>query len=321
MDAAGRTSGAAGEPRLMSTVGTRAPATVVIGGSGVVGRAVVEALGPHAIAVARCEVPGTVAVDGHDVPRMTAFLRAARAHTVICAAGRRTGSPGELMRDNAELAERIAAACCAARVQRLVAIGSAAEVEGADPRTRIPEQTPVAPRSSYGASKAAAWAAVRRVISAQAGRLGERVPELCWARVFNVVSSREAVGVAGELAIKALALGADDTRFVLHNAAVVRDFALIEDVAGAIAALARSPRLPAVVNVCSGQGMSLGQLATRMTRARGLRATIISRATAPASAVVGDDALLLQIAGRSLRSPVEVLAHAALAGAARRSVA
>jgi nucleoside-diphosphate-sugar epimerase len=73
---------------------------------------------------------------------------------------------------------------------------------------------------------------------------------------------------------------------------------MIEDVARALVDLALAPGpVPSLVNVCSGVGLSFGEIVESLAAALGVRATIRSLDRPGIEAVVGDPTLLRSTIG------------------------
>jgi nucleoside-diphosphate-sugar epimerase len=155
--------------------------------------------------------------------------------------------------------------------RRLVMLGTCAEYDWSAAAEPLAEaRSPLAPLTLYGAAKDA----LRRVASAYAEQSGI---ELAWARPFLLYGPREDPARLVPSAIRALREG-DGTIEVCGH--LVRDLMHVEDVAGAVAALLDSPVVGAV-NVASGVGVSLGEVAARLSRSVG-RSASIGRIAQPA---------------------------------------
>jgi nucleoside-diphosphate-sugar epimerase len=143
--------------------------------------------------------------------------------------------------------------------RRLVLLGTCAEYDWSAVRGALVEGvSPLAPATLYAVTKDA----LRRVASAYAR---EEQVELAWARLFSPYGPREAAGrlvpslIRSLLAQRQVATGAGER---------VRDFMYVEDVAGALAALLDSS-VTGPVNIASGVGVTVGELAAEIGRLTG----------------------------------------------------
>lgn len=154
-------------------------------------------------------------------------------------------------------------ACREVGVHRLVYVSSA-EVYGRHEHGPVPETAPTLPRSPYGAAKLGAEALVRA--EAVHGALSTVV-----LRPFSVYGPRSpARSLLGTLVRQALDADAVEP----SSLAGVRDYVHVADVARAVAAAllvvtADLPEDGLVVNIASGTGTSVGELAALVVRAGG----------------------------------------------------
>ena len=181
--------------------------------------------------------------------------------------------------DPAELVRMIVAgthAVCTAlrRVglrSRLVLAGSSAQYGAPVSRAqRITEATPCRPLTSYGHAKAAAESLA---LALSLDGTFELVP----ARPFNHIGPGEPpTTVAGSLAARIASIieGRAD-RIQVSNLSTVRDFTDVRDIARGYRALAERGVPSRPYNLCSGRGMSVGQILDGLLRAAGLDATIV----------------------------------------------
>jgi nucleoside-diphosphate-sugar epimerase len=223
---------------------------------------------------------------------------------VINACGRVQGTDDELADANLRFVEWMCAALHGTRA-RLVHIGSASEY--GDPGTAAPvgESFATAPIGPYATTKAAGTDAV---LAASSGGLDATV-----ARVFNIVGHPvPAVSPIHQWLSDLSTLGAEGGDVEVWWPPTTRDFVMIEDVARALVDLALAPGpLPSLVNVCSGVGLSFGEIVESLAVALGVRATIRSLDRPGIEAVVGDPTLL-----RSTIGWVPAMSAAALAARA-----
>ena len=150
-------------------------------------------------------------------------------------------------------------ACANASVRRFVYISSA-EVYGRPQTTLVQENHPIAPRSPYGAAKAAAEEFVRVFA------LNSFIPSVI-LRPFSVygpgASPKSLCGTILKMARR-------EDAVVLQDLSPVRDYCFIDDVADAIV---RACTLPvegsASINIGSGVGVSVVDFASAVVRALG----------------------------------------------------
>jgi nucleoside-diphosphate-sugar epimerase len=99
---------------------------------------------------------------------------------------------------------------------------------------------------------------------------------------------------------------------VVGNAAMVRDYVSLDFVADAVLAAATRPVGRPVLNVCSGRGLSLGDLAVAVAAAAGRTASVRSQDWPVLPSVVGDPSLLRTELGLESPDSPATLARAAL---------
>lgn len=140
-----------------------------------------------------------------------------------------------------------------------------AETDAALDWEPVPEHAPLRPRSLYAASKvaqehyAAAWSAAT----------GGVVTALRYHNVYGDDMPRD-TPYSGVAAIFRSALEAGHRPRVFEDGGQLRDFVHVTDIAAANLAAVEHP-LPgfAALNVCSGQPITIGEVATVLARARG----------------------------------------------------
>jgi len=156
-------------------------------------------------------------------------------------------------------------ACVAAGVARVLVVGSAEQYGTVDPAAvPVGEDTACRPVSPYGKSKVAAEA-----VALEAHRV-HGLAVVC-TRAFNHTGPGQAPNflVPGLAARIAAAERADPDRagseeIALGNGDPVRDFSDVRDVVRAYALLAERGVAGEVYNVCSGQGVRVGDVAARL---------------------------------------------------------
>lgn len=157
--------------------------------------------------------------------------------------------------------------------QRAVMIGTCAEYDWSTACEPLVEsRARLAPATLYGAAKDA----LRRVGSAYAEQEGV---ELAWGRLFFLYGPREAPARLVPSVIRSLMAGKPvSTRSTEH----VRDFMHVEDVAGAVVALLRSPVIGAV-NIASGVGVTVGHVVDQIAQLLGRQELVGPRSQADGS--------------------------------------
>ena len=196
---------------------------------------------------------------------------------------------------------------------RALVIGSADQY-GPQPSTDYPlaETTPQAPRSYYGASKAA-----QEIVALQVWR--STGLEVVCTRSFN----HSGVGHANSYLLPALVerarcLPAGDALFI-GNPEPVRDYLHVADVVDAYVALLERGHPGECYNVCSGTGTSVRELAERVLKRLGIDADIQSDPAlvrpSDTPLLVGNNDKLRRATGwsprRSIDDIIDDLIHAA----------
>jgi nucleoside-diphosphate-sugar epimerase len=149
---------------------------------------------------------------------------------------------------------------------RAVVYISSAEVYGTVERDRVDEDHPLAPRSPYGASKAAAETLVRAACAYQG--VGGYI-----LRPFSVYGERMSASSLMATILRQANVGDDVT---VENVAPVRDYCYVDDLAQLIAQAASQPRGDLVtLNAAYGKGYSVADVITAVGLALGRRLNIV----------------------------------------------
>ena len=248
---------------------------LVTGASGFVGRHLVahlRACGDSVVAVDHAAYDGALAIDVTDVDALTRAMRdaapdavyhlAARSHV-----GESWADGDELTRVNVGGTQAVIDACAAAHGARVLVVGSA-EQYGPVPADQgaVDETVTMRPLSPYGVSKLAA-----ERVALDAWR-DHAVSVLC-VRAFNHTGPGQSPaffvpGFAGRIArAEADPTGGDD--IAVGNLDSVRDFTDVRDVVRAYRLLVEHGTPGEAYNVCSGEGVRIGDFADRLlARAR-----------------------------------------------------
>ena len=163
--------------------------------------------------------------------------------------------------------------------ERLVAAGTCAEYEWGH-GVCIEDRTPLVPATLYGTCKHALQL-MQRSWSKQTGLSS------AWGRVFSLYGPRENPGRLVPSVIAALLRGETAT---CGNAALVRDYSHVQDVASAFVALLES-QLEGPVNIGSGEAITLGEVVEKIAAKLDARDLIRFPASQPSSS--GEPELLL----------------------------
>ncbi|OBG17996.1 oxidoreductase [Mycolicibacterium celeriflavum] len=154
----------------------------------------------------------------------------------------------------------LAAAFAAIGGQRFVGIGTFAEYDAsADLMTT---DTPLAPNTLYGVCKASAFQVLRCF-------LGTKDVSFAWCRIFNVYGDGLDEDERGLVSYIRRQLGAGE-EVLLTRGDQERDYLDVKDAAGMIADVALGQEQGAV-NICSGEAVTVRQLAERIADEYGRR--------------------------------------------------
>ena len=187
---------------------------------------------------------------------LEAELKAMSPTLLVNCAGATGGTAAEQIRLNvlttAGLIEAIARSGIRAR---LIHIGSAAEYGSGPIGQPVHETTCPRPMSPYGIAKLAAT----QLVAAEAAAGQDAVV----LRVFNALGPAMPPGLLPSTALHRLtdAVASSTRRIEMGPLGAVRDFVDVRDIAAAVVAACRAPRLEApVINVGSGRGHSAREL-------------------------------------------------------------
>ncbi|MEU8551634.1 NAD(P)-dependent oxidoreductase [Streptomyces roseoverticillatus] len=287
---------------------TRGPRSVVLGGTGFLGRhvcAALEAAGHDVLAVGRrppaAGRPGVrfAAADlvaaGPD--GIAALLRAERPEVVVNAAGGVWDVDEEQMvRSNVTLVQHLITALESAAERaapgvppRLVHFGSAHEYGPVPYGSLMDERTASEPRTGYGRTKLRGTSLVLEAV--RQGRVDGMV-----LRVSNVVGpGAPSSSLCGATAarLKSASDSGERAAIRVDSAGTHRDFVDVRDVAGAVTAAARSG-VRGVVNLGGGAAVSIRAVVETLARISGAPAdiTVDSRPAGEIRRASGDWQLL-----------------------------
>lgn len=234
---------------------------VVTGAGGFIGRSVVRALhaaghrvrafgSPHAASTSLATPDGPL--DVCDTAALAAAMEGATAVVHLAAVGgrRAVATPDDAATVNALGTHRVATAAVRAGVARVLYASTHAVY--ADAPAPLSESAPLAPATTYAASKLAG-----ELLGAAA--CGSTSTAFLVLRCFNV----HGPGMPAENVVARLrAAAAGGGEFVVQGSAARRlDLLHVDDAAAAIAGLVIAADPPTVVNVGSGVGLSFGAIA------------------------------------------------------------
>jgi NDP-hexose 4-ketoreductase len=194
-------------------------------------------------------------------------LRTAGPDFVVNCTGATGGTTAELMRINVQTTAGLLEAIARSGIRaRLVHIGSAAEYGPGPIGQPVSETTCPRPVSPYGIAKLAATQLV--VASAAAAAGAATASAAVWQdavvlRVFNALGPAMPPGTLPSTALRRLtdAVASSAPRIEMGPLGAVRDFVDVRDIAAAVVAACRAPRLEAsIINVGSGAGHSAREL-------------------------------------------------------------
>jgi len=240
---------------------------VVTGGAGFVGGHLVaplRACGDEVVALDRHGQPAVDVTDAETVRDVfgrvhpeVVFHLAAMTHV-----GDSWSAPGRVFRVNAEGTLHVLRACAEIGVERVVVVASA-DVYGAVAEHDLPitEEAPLRPLSPYGASKVAADALALQAF------LGSGL-ETVRVRPFNHTGPGQDPSflVPGLAARIVLAEREQRSELPIGSTDPVRDLSDVRDVVRAYRLLAEHGEPGEAYNVCSGTGVSVGEVAGRLSR-------------------------------------------------------
>lgn len=286
----------------------------VVLGNGFVGRAIVAALRPHADVVV-LDAPTHPGLFDRSAGSTTLIRNAldsvavesVAGTVVVNACGLLRGTPDELTDANETWPNWLAHEALAGTGVRFVHIGSASEY--GDPGSSVPitEARPANPTGDYASSKAAGSLAV---VAARQHGLDATV-----ARVFNVVGpALSPASPLHQFLTDVTALPASGGTIELWWPDTVRDYVLLDDLGTAVAAIAFADTSLDIVNVCSGVGISFGDIAHAMAASQGKPLGIVSLDRPGIPTVIGDPSRLHALTGITPTISADLIAQHATLG-------
>lgn len=281
------------------------PGTIVVtGGSGFIGSAVVALAvgqGDRVVSLIReCEPAPRIdgvehrVIDWSDAPGLAATLAEVAPAAVIHCAGS-TARSGEdvsaLYQANVETVWDLLSAVRSACPVAAVVLLSSAAVYGPEPAVPTREDAPLAPATHYAASKVMAEALCRTFAAVDGIRC-------VVARPFNVFGPGEPPGsVTSRIVEQFQGSGAgSEVAVKLRESVSVRDLVDLEDVASALLVLAARGHAGAAYNVCSGRGVTIGELVDAVAEVQGSAYTLeVEDPSAAGTVSIGSPEALLAL--------------------------
>lgn len=149
---------------------------------------------------------------------------------------------------------------------------------------RILETHQIAPKNSYSRQKREAEVALLDIFSKEPERL-------CIVRVFSVLDWDVAPFTLGGGIAK---LSDVNSRYVLNNCDDLRDFLTPRTIANALVEICENSMLSGVVNLCSGQGITVGHAAREMLGPEASAAVVdrMNSGNSDSPVLVGDNSKL-----------------------------
>jgi GDP-4-dehydro-6-deoxy-D-mannose reductase len=236
---------------------------LVIGANGFLGSALLAQLAAAGVPAVGARGPGALPLDLLDRPALKRVLRQVRPRRIVNAAGHPPGASDEEMRRihlegsrNLLAAQEESGLAC-----RTILLGSAAEYGNSPENVGSGEDDPPHPLSAYGRIKAR---------QSEAGLdARSRGADVVIARVFNTTGPGQGKHLLAGALLDRLARGERPLRVEQSN--FVRDWLDIRDTARALVRIGEAVATPAVVNVCTGEGRPVEELARALAKLAGGR--------------------------------------------------
>lgn len=275
---------------------------VVTGARGFVGRHLARHLAARGVDVVSLDVDDAQAVDITDRDAVAGRIADVSPDVVYHLAARShvgdSWTDGDLLTAvNVDGTRAVVDACVRAEVPRVLVVGSAEQYGAVTPdELPITEATACRPLTPYGRSKVDA-----EVVALDAHRTHGL--EVVCTRAFNHTGPGQSPAflVPGLAARVATAERDGTDEIALGNGDPVRDFSDVRDVVRAYVLLAEHGTGGEVYNVCSGRGVRVGDLATRLVAraARPLRVVTATDLVRPVDVpvLVGDPTKLVAATG------------------------
>ena len=236
---------------------------LVIGGNGFLGSVLLAEFSATGMPAVGARGPGLLPIDLQDRPGLKRILRQVRPRVIVNAAGHPGGATDEeLLRLHLEGSQNLLAAVKeSGLVCRTLLLGSAAEYGNSPDSPGSDEDDPPRPLSAYGRVKAR---------QSEAGlEARSRGADVVIARPFNTTGPGQSVHLLAGGLLARLAQGERPLR--VGQANFVRDWLDARDVARALVRIGEAAKPPPVVNVCSGEGRQVEELARTLAQLAGGR--------------------------------------------------
>jgi GDP-4-dehydro-6-deoxy-D-mannose reductase len=234
---------------------------LVIGANGFLGSALLAELAAVGAPAVGARGPGFLPLDLLDPPALERVLRQVRPQRIVNAAGHPPGATDEEMcrlhlkgsRNLLAAVEESGLAC------RTVLLGSAAEYGNSPESAGSDESDPPRPLSAYGRIKAR---------QSEAGLdARNRGVDVVIVRLFNTTGPGQGAHLLAGALLARLARGERPLR--VGQANFVRDWLDVRDAARALVRIGEAAASPQAVNVCSGEGRTVEDLARTLAELAG----------------------------------------------------
>jgi GDP-4-dehydro-6-deoxy-D-mannose reductase len=284
---------------------------LVTGATGLLGRALLarlQAQGADVVGISRSPAgDALVQADLTDAHQVVVTLERVAPTVVVHLAGSASAERTELWRANVVATRQLMQAVASMEPPPAVIVAGSAAEYGDPVSDRIGEDHPLRPVTEYGRTKAEQSTLVQDIAS----RAGLRA---CVIRPFNIVSPDLHASLALGNMRRQLLEGANRRRTVrCGRLDVIRDFIPLAFVTDTIVRLLELDEWPAILNVCSGVGVELGDLLDAMASELGVEVAVEVdprlSAIPAAPRVVGDPT---RLRGLGLESHADVDELAAL---------
>ncbi len=198
----------------------------------------------------------------------------------------------ETLRMNVVSTAELVQTCVASQVKRIILMGSGFEYAPSDMPND--ENQPLEPFSFYGATKAAAW---------QMGRFFSQhsTCEVVLARLFTTYGPTENIK---RIYPYVMTMALKNEKIKMSSGEQIRDYLHVDEVVEALLVIAKTPGLNGqVINICSGEEISIRQIAELIVEEAQRTASILDLGALPTRAnepmyLVGDSRKLQNLGWR-----------------------
>jgi len=222
---------------------------------------------------------------------MEAFGATTLIHLALVSRPSFDTAPG-LAESRTELIDRFVISACkqSSSLRRVIMVSSSAVYGALAPGQQVfSEARAPAPNSHYGRSKLA---------QEQRWESANLPQPVVVARVFNITGPGEPPTLVCGAIAERLSKSGHGSQLPLRNSESVRDFSDVRDAAGALLGIADMEGMPpSRVNVCSGKGITISDLARMIIKASGREVTLAADGSGSESRSVGNPQVLTEQIG------------------------